>query len=146
MAAIVKLSALAGSFPAVEVEYQDMLETPFLLGGRWGGGGIDCLGVALEIFRRAGLGFPDPTLSRGGLMAFAEFFERVPEPDHLYDLINVCHEGQRSALGLSNHLSIVIRPDRALSIRAKSRVIAPPLSRIKTGAQFFRVKSSCLPT
>jgi len=146
MGEIQKLSALAGSFPTVEVEYQDMLETPFILNGRWGSGGIDCLGVALEIFRRAGLGLPDPIRSRGGLMAFAEFFERVPEPDHLYDLINVCPEGQRSALGLSNHLSIVIRTDRALSIRVKSRVIAPPLSRIKARAQFFRVKPYCLPT
>jgi len=140
MGEITKLSALAGSFPNVEVEYVDLLGLPYLVAGRVGGPAVDCIGVVLEIFRRAGLGFPDPALAGGGIFEFADLFEKIPEPDHLYDLINVKRD--------SNHVCIVVRPGLTVSARARAGVHTARVNILKSrpGAECFRVRAACLPT
>jgi cell wall-associated NlpC family hydrolase len=41
------------------VQYSDLLGTPFVRHGR-SKEGIDCLGIVLEMYRRAGIDLPDP--------------------------------------------------------------------------------------
>lgn len=41
------------------MQYSDLLGTPFLRHGR-SKEGIDCLGIVLEMYRRAGIDVPDP--------------------------------------------------------------------------------------
>ena len=64
---ITKLSSLAASFPTAEVDFEDMIGWPYRARGRTSAA-IDCIGVVLEIFRRAGLGLPDPDASPGGAL------------------------------------------------------------------------------
>lgn len=44
-------------------DFADILRTPYLLGGRTIGHGLDCLGVVLIIAQRIGLPLPDPWVS-----------------------------------------------------------------------------------
>lgn len=132
------LSDIADSFPEVEVEYEDMIGWPYEVEGRTEGG-IDCLGVVLEIYRRAGLGLPDPVVTPGGVLAFIELFDEVQVPDTMYDLISL----QRS----NHHVEVVVRNGLSLSAAEKRRLYSsrvPALMRVP-GVKFYRVKPALLP-
>lgn len=130
------LSSLASSFPSVEVEYEDLLEHPYQRDGR-GSGGIDCLGIVLEVYRRAGILLPDPSI--GALDAFMEIFEPIPEADQLYDLVHL----RRGA----GHLYVVIRPGLVLTAREKVGVQVQRLKNLVGHPQveFYRVRAANLP-
>ena len=136
---ITKLSTTASSFPTLEVAYEDLLSIPYLVDGRYGGAGIDCIGVVMEIYRRAGLGLIDPAVAGGRVLEFAAMFDAISNPNTLYDLINVRRE--------SNHVAVVVRPGLALSARERTGVYAARVNNLKavSGAEFFRVKPACLP-
>jgi hypothetical protein len=158
--AISRVSILAADFPTVEVEYVDLMGVPFKKGGR-SLQGMDCLGLTLEVFRRAGLGFDDPTLSADGMLGFADLFEPVVAPDRLYDLILSQHRQpfddpltHRMKGDLSDHLSIVVRLGTAFSTRARNNTpitkgpYTVPVNRLKARAEtmgFYRVKDAVLP-
>jgi cell wall-associated NlpC family hydrolase len=138
---ITKLSVNASSFPTLEVAYEDLLTIPYLVDGRFGGSGIDCLGVVLEMYRRAGLGLPDPMVSGGRVIEFVALFDPIANPTNLnlYDLINIRRE--------SNHVAVVVRPGLALSARERAGVYAARVNNLKaiSGAECYRVRASALP-
>ena len=107
---ITKLSELAASFPTAEVEYEDMIGWPYRARGRTAAA-IDCIGVVLEVFRRAGLGLPDPDASPGGALELLEMFQEVAVPDTLYDLVIL----KRSTF----HVEVVVRHGVTLSARER---------------------------
>lgn len=133
------LSALAESFPSAEVEYEDLLALPFQADGRAGDGGIDCLGIVLEVYRRAGLLLPDPKLGGSTIQAFAGILERIEDPGQLYDLANL-RRGEA-------HLYVVVRPGLFLSSREKIGVHTQRAKTLRGHPQveFWRVRASCLP-
>jgi hypothetical protein len=139
MAEIQKLSALADSFPDVPVEYADLFELRYRLGGRGLDGTIDCLGVVIEVFRRAGLGLPDPDKLGGGVVEFCELFERVSTPDQLYDVALWGSPHQ--------HAMVFVRPGLAASA-SKAGGYVKRLSFLKQfpEIEFYRVRDSKLPT
>jgi cell wall-associated NlpC family hydrolase len=138
---ITKLSVTASSFPTLEVEYEDLLSLRYLVDGRYGGAGIDCIGVVMEVYRRAGLGLPDPAVAGGHVIAFAALFEQLVTPAtlDLYDLINIRRE--------SNHVAVVVRPGLALSARERAGVYAVRVNNLKSisGVAFYRVRTAALP-
>lgn len=135
---IVKLSELAESFPEAEVDYEDMIGWPYRVSGRVPTG-IDCIGVVLEVFRRAGLGLPDPDASPGGVLAFQELLEPVAAPDQLYDLISL----KRSTY----HVEVVVRHGVSISAREKAGTHTTKTKFLQEipGVQFFRVRADLLP-
>jgi hypothetical protein len=137
---ITQLSSLADSFPTVEVEYEDLLGLPYRAGGRIAAGdpGTDCAGVVLEIYRRAGLGLPDPG-SETGIFGFASILEQVADCSNLYDLINLRRE--------SNHLVVLVRPGLVLTASRSQRVHAADVKRYRRleGVEYWRVRDACLP-
>ena len=133
-----KLSSDAESFPDLEVEYEDLLELGYAPDRRAAEGQIDCLGVVLEVYRRAGLGLPDPRRGRP-TTEFQGLFEQVAAPDALYDLVNLdrgCH-----------HLYVCVRSGVLLSARAGAGVYAIPAKRLagKTGTTYWRLTDAARP-
>lgn len=139
MAEITQLSEISSEFPETIVAYEDLFDLAYRLGGRGADGTIDCIGVVLEIFRRAGLGLPDPQLSGRGVLEFQELFESITEPDRLYDLAFLG--------GIHCHVLIVVRPGVALSAKAKTGVYTQSVARLRhlSNVEFFRVRSDRLP-
>ena len=139
MASITKISAIADDFPDAVVDYEDMLNLSFGDDGRGLGGKINCIGVAIEIFRRAGLGLPDPLSLGRGIDEFQEFFIEITSPDTLYDLIHVG--------GINNHVLVVVRPGVALSSKYLTGVYTQSVARVKqlSDVRYFRVDSDLLP-
>ena len=111
------LSTLSSSFPTTEISYDDLIGMPYRPGGRYGNSFIDCLGVVLEVYARAGLGLPDPVTSTEALLAFSEIFEEIPIADTLYDLVDLRHR--------QHHLMVVVRPGLLLSAKERAGVYAP---------------------
>jgi len=140
MSEIVRLATTADFFPDLEVDYLDLLEVPYKVGGRLGGSGIDCIGVVLEIYRRAGLGLPDPAREGSSIFDFAALFEPVPAADQLYDLVNIRRE--------SNHVGVLVRPGVVVSAKAIVGTYTARLNAIRAiaGVEFFRVRDASLPT
>lgn len=136
---IVSLSSLSASFPTEEVEYSDLLGVPFRRDGRTGDGYYDCLGVVLEVFRRAGLGLPDPKLQGGRAAEFSTLFEETTDPNQLYDLADV----RRG----TDHLYIQVRPGILLSCRDTIGVHTQRLNTIRRLAEvkFWRLRNAVLP-
>lgn len=138
---ITKLSILADSFPTAEVEYEDLLGLPYRSAGRIaeGAAGTDCAGVVMEIYRRAGLGLPDPGKADTGIFGFAEVLEQVADCTSLYDLVNLRRE--------SNHLAILVRPSLLLTASRSQGVHAARVSHYRRvpGVEYWRVKDACLP-
>jgi len=140
MSAITATNANAETFPATEVEYLDMIEArpEFRAGARWGSGAIDCLGVVLEVYRRAGIGLPDPASPGGSVFDFADLFEEVTEPDQLYDLVDI-RKGP-------HHLAVVVRPGRALSAKAGARVYATRVNNLRhADIRYLRLRADVYP-
>jgi hypothetical protein len=141
MSQIIKLSALADSFPETEVEYEDLLGLPYRAGGRIveGAAGTDCIGVVLEIYRRAGLGLPDPGRADTGIFGFASVLEQVADCDHLYDLVNLRRQ--------SNHLAVIVRYGTVLTAAMGQGVYAVRVNHYRrlAGVEFWRVQDACLP-
>ncbi len=122
---IQKLSTTADTFPATEVEYEDLLGIPYRVGGRVAAGdpGTDCIGVVLEIYRRAGLGLPDPGRTSVGVFGFAEVLEQVADPSALYDLVHLRRQ--------SNHLAVQVRSGMLITATK--------------AMGYWRVQDACLP-
>jgi hypothetical protein len=139
MAEILRLSGISAAFPEIIVEYEDIFAMKYRLGGRGTDGTIDCVGVVIEVFRRAGLGIPDPECMAGGIAEFADLFEPVAEPDHLFDVAFWGSPHQ--------HAMIFVRPGVALSA-AKAGGYVKKLSFLKKfpEVEFYRVRSNKLPT
>lgn len=135
---VTQLSAIADSFPATQVHVDDLLTRPYRFGGR-GADGIDCLGIVLEVYRRAGLELPDPLWPGESEETFAGVFEPVSAADTLYDVIYTSqdHAG----------VLVVVEPGIALSARPgvgvyRARVAA--LRRVPT-VRYYRLKASETP-
>lgn len=152
MQAIQTVSINSTFFPQVEVAYSDMLSWPYRQGGR-GAAGIDCLGVVLEIYRRAGLRLPDPALDGKLIFEFADLFEQVSAPDHLYDIVSLRHRlhesgtEPRGGSGGEEHVEVVVRQEVTLTASAKKNVFSSRLTILKkiSGVEFYRVKDQLLP-
>lgn len=134
------LSALAESFPTVQVEYEDLMQYRYVPDARGHENTIDCLGIVLEVYRRAGLLLPDPRDSGSSVTTFYALFNQVPDPDTLYDLIHLRRDGQ-------DHLWVVVRPGLVLSVRRIANVITRKTVAVMTqpGTIAYRVKPECLP-
>lgn len=137
-----QLSVIAEDFPDLPVEYTDMTSPTggwrYRFGGRSLEQGIDCLGVVLEIFRRAGIGIPDP--GEDPQAFFLDLWDSVAEPDRLFDVV-------RTTRG-DDHLWIVVAPGLALTASAARQVTVDKignLKRIKDGIRFYRIKDAVLP-
>jgi len=139
MTRVEKLSSTADAFPATEVEYEDILGMPYASDGRFESGSVDCLGVVLEVYRRAGLGLPDPAVYGGSIEALNDIFEEVAAADTLYDLVDLRYR--------QHHLMVVIRPGVLLSAKERVGVYAPRLKPMAARAdvRFWRLKSAALP-
>ncbi len=132
------LSALSASFPTVEVEYEDLLQYQYVPDARGVNGAIDCLGLVIMIYARAGIGLPDLKIANA-VETFHEIFEPVATADQLYDVIHM-RAGQ-------DHLFVVVRPGIALSIRPLGGVNTRKVMAIETreGVTSYRVRPECLP-
>jgi len=108
MAKLASLSSVSSQFPTLEVEFEDLIGIRYVKDGRTPEEGMDCLGVVIEVFKRAGLALPDPR-STGRIDDFTDIFEEVSEPNNLFDIINL-----RGGL---NHILVVVRPGIVLSSR-----------------------------
>jgi len=141
MSFIQELSTLADSFPTIEVEYEDLIGMPFQSGGRVAAGdaGTDCAGVVLEIYRRAGLGLPDPGNDGAAIFTFASLLESVADATALFDIVNIRRE--------SNHLAVLVQYGTILSATRSQGVYAAQLKNYRrlAGIEFWRVKDACLP-
>jgi cell wall-associated NlpC family hydrolase len=141
MSQITKISALASSFPTAEVAYEDLLALPYRQNARASDGQIDCMGVVLEIYRRAGLKLPDPILAGESIFGFAELFDVVADLStlQLYDLVYI----QKS----SNHIGVVVRPGLVLDASEKRNVCMVRVNVFKAipRIQWYRVKPTALP-
>ena len=140
MTPIIKTNANADLFPDVEVDYEDLLACRYWPNGRGGDGWIDCIGIILEIYRRAGLGLPDPVTAGNTIFEFQDLWESVTAADQLYDLVGVERKGQW-------HVEIQIRPGRLLSARAKAHVYSQGLDKMLrvAGATCYRLRTDVIP-
>ena len=138
-ATITKCGALASSFPAAEVAYEDLLLTPYTPNGRTLAG-LDCMGVVLEIYRRAGIKLPDPLAAGGSIFEFTELFQEITDTStiQLYDLV-----GARMG---DQHVGVVVRPGLVLDASEKRNVCCLRVNVLKQlGRRWWRVRSACLP-
>lgn len=135
---VTKISATGDSFPTTQVAVDDLLKWPYRFGGR-GPDGVDCLGVVIEVYRRAGLELPDPLWPGESEQTFAGIFEPVADPSRLYDVIYTTqdHAG----------VMVVVEPGIALSARPGANVY-----RTRTGVlrrvpsvKYYRLKASETP-
>ncbi|MFH0903178.1 MAG: hypothetical protein V2A73_21325 [Pseudomonadota bacterium] len=133
------LSSTAASFPTLEVEYEDLLPLQYRTDGRGLDGTIDCIGIVLEVYRRAGIDLPDPRVAGASIWEFTELFDVVTEPLQLYDIISVRREG--------HHVETLVRIGTTLSARAKVGVYSQPLKRALRleGVTAYRVRAEFLP-
>lgn len=140
MMPISAISSLASEFPLAEVEYEDLFALRFQTDGRGEDGKIDCIGVVLEIYRRAGISLPDPKSAGSGVLEFTEMFDEIQSPDNLYDIVSL----DRS----SNHVLVVVRYGLALSATTGSGVYTRRVNILRRAqkVKFFRVKPGLLPT
>jgi hypothetical protein len=133
------LSTSAADFPTAEAAYEDLLTLRYRPDGRGLDGTIDCIGVVLEIYRRAGIELPDPRASGASIWEFAELFQVATEPLQLYDLISVRREG--------HHIEVIVRDGASMSARSKVGVYTQPLKRALRleGVTAYRVRADALP-
>ena len=136
---VAALSDLAASFPTVEVEYEDLLQLQHKTDARCDCGQTDCLGIVLEIYRRAGLRLPDPKLSGDGVAYWYQLFAETAAADQLYDLIHVRRN--------TDHLWIVVRPGLALASTRGSNVSVIKVSILTNiaGTKVYRLRPECYP-
>ena len=133
------LSSTAASFPDVEVDYEDLLELRHRMDGRGADGTVDCLGLLLLIYRRAGLGLPDPKASGGSLDDFQDMFDPISTPDTIFDVVYVRRE--------QGHIMTVVRPGLLISAKARTGVYTQRVNHIKTisDVTFWRIRDELLP-
>ncbi len=136
------LSINAFSFPTYLVEYEDMVGWRYATAGR-SLAGVDCAGVILEIYRRAGLGLPDP--ARGLITEFGMAWEKVSAADTLYDLLRF--RPDTGGLAGQDHLGVLVRPDvvlsatRVLGVHARPLAVYARIPRVEN----WRLKASVIP-
>lgn len=134
-----KVSSIASSFPTTEVEYSDLLTLDYRAGGRGTDGTIDCIGIVLEVYRRAGLGLPDPSLGGGQIFEFQSLWDVRTTADQLYDLVAL----ERSTW----HVEIIVRYGLLLGARQHRHVYTQDSSRLLalSGAKVYRLKDAFIP-
>lgn len=134
---VAAISALASSFPTVEVPWEDLLALQHWTDGRCSDGYVDCMGVVLEIYRRAGLRLPDPCGS--GVETFHSLFNEVPAADQLYDLAHVTRN--------TPHVWVVVRPGLAISSSQGKNVSLSKVGVVAriAGTKFYRLRPECCP-
>ena len=95
------------------IEFGDLIGVPFVRGGRDPAGGLDCVGLTLEIYRRAGIELPEPSVdyvedwaNRGGLFVpnWPDCFIEIPAALEVLDVALIERDGE------PHHLSVVVRP------------------------------------
>jgi len=132
------LSTKGYDFPDVTVEWEDLLRWPYRVDGR-DATGIDCLGVVIEVFRRAGIGVPDPLVLADGIEEFAEYFTLV-ETLGRFDVVYINRP--------SHHIGIVV--DDAYMLTASEKVgvhrNAINLVRRIPNVQYYSLKTELLST
>ncbi len=133
------LSAISADFPTVEVEWEDLLQYRYMPDGRGENGLIDCLGIVMEIFRRAGIGLPELKLGNA-VDTFHQIFAEVETADTLYDVIHMASES-------GDGLFVVVRSGEALSIMPMAGVVKRKVLAIESrpGVTSYRVRPECLP-
>ena len=139
-AQVLSIAAIAGSFPTVQVAVDDLLGLSYRTDARGEDGQIDCLGIVLEVYRRAGLLLPDPKSSGSSVFAFADLFDKISDPTKLYDLINFRRE--------SHHVLIVVRPGIAMSCAEKVGVYTRRINVLKRASEeieYYRLRTSSIP-
>lgn len=134
------LSDLAASFPTVEVEYEDLLQYRYVPDARGENGTIDCLGILIELYRRAGLGVPDLMRKSDAVLNFHTLFYEVEAADQLFDVV-----ANRRGV---DHLWTVVRPGLALSTKTFAGVVAHKVGLIEglEGSISYRPRPECLPS
>jgi hypothetical protein len=138
-ATIDKISEEADNFPTTEVAYEDMLPLSYRVDGRFSEGAIDCLGVVIEVFKRAGLRLPDPKRDGGATFRFTELFEVAVEPYDLFDVISY----QRAMM----HVAVIVRSGYALTATESSGVSLRSIKAFKRvdDAEYWRVRTDRRP-
>jgi hypothetical protein len=132
------LSEISASFPTLEVEYEDLLQYRYVRDARGENKTIDCLGIAIEIYRRAGLQLPD--LREGNVVDnFYEVFEEIETADTLFDLIYMRRD--------TDGLFTVVRPGIALTIVPAAGAFTRKVMAVESreGVLSYRVRPECLP-
>jgi hypothetical protein len=123
------------------VEYEDLLAFQYRADGRAldGTNTIDCIGVVLEVYRRAGIELPDPKSQGDAIWSFSELLTIATEPLQLYDIISVRREG--------HHVEVIVRPGVSMSARRKVNVYTQPVKRALRveGVTAYRVRPELLP-
>ena len=110
------------------MQYSDLLGTPFKLYGR-DKTGIDCLGVVLEVYRRAGTPFPDPlevlptTPSLDAMLSTGETSEWSQVVGGYRERDVVLFRDSAGSL----HVGVLVTPSRILHATEAHGVVVSPL-------------------
>lgn len=107
---------------SVAADYEDLLALPFLEDGRFGDPGINCLGVVLEVYRRAGLYLPDAQVV--GKAAACRHLSRIALPAAPLDIAYVARGGEERCL-------VLVDGERALSASPARGVYVESVARIR---------------
>lgn len=127
-----------------EIPYLDLMGMKFELGARGVGGLIDCRGLVLLVYRRAGIELPDlPTSDR---LAYRELFERVEYPNQILDVAHV----EEIVKGYDiDHVAVLVRPDTLLHTTFGARTVLHSVNRFRSLIKnspltFWRLKPGAL--
>ncbi len=72
------------------MKYEDLIGTPFIDGGRDKGAGLDCWGLAREMFHRQGIDVPDYRISA---MRTAEIAREMTAEEMDWERLDAPEEG-----------------------------------------------------
>lgn len=131
------LSVAAASFPS-EVDYADLVGARYRRGGRGADGTYDCLGILLEVYRRAGVGIPDPTPLGQDVDLLYKIFDDVDEPSTVLDIAEVTRSG--------GHVWVLVRPGLFLQAKQFGGVRTVPAKAVAqiANVKYWRLKSDLL--
>jgi hypothetical protein len=106
--------------PAVAIEHADLLRVPFLKHGRTRQG-MDCLGVVLALYNRAGLYLPDAHAV--GKDAACRSLERIEEPRRPLDIVYIAKDGEERCLVLlDRERALGASPERGVYVESVARI------------------------
>lgn len=106
---------------ATALEFEDLLDLPFLPGGR-SRAGYDCAGLLIELYQRAGISLPDPDIQGRG--ALRDELRPIEWPTSPLDIVHVTSDGKERILCL-------VHADLALGARERDGVFAIRVDRLR---------------